>query len=100
MKELTSADFDAATAGADIALVDFHAPWCGPCKRMEPILKAINGNPAEIFKVDIDQSPDLAMRYGIRSVPTLLVVKKGEVVDMRTGAQSQSQLQSWIASHA
>lgn len=99
MKDLGTADFDAATAATGLALVDFHAPWCGPCKSMEPALAAVDGSPATVFKVDIDQEPELAMRFGIRGVPTLLVIRKGEVVDMRTGAQSQSQIRSWLASH-
>lgn len=100
MKNLTEADFDAETAAADLALVDFHASWCGPCKSMEPSLAAVDGKPAQVFKVDIDAAPEIAMRYGIRGVPTLLVMKKGEVVDIKSGAQSQSQLSSWIAQHA
>jgi len=100
MKELTTADFDAATAAAPLALVDFHAPWCGPCKSMEPALAAVDGEQASVFKVDIDANPDLAMRFGVRGVPTMLVMKAGEIVDMKVGALSQSQLRSWIASHA
>lgn len=100
MKNLSADDFDSETAAAQIAIVDFHASWCGPCKAMEPSLAAIDGKPAQVFKVDVDQAPEIAMRYGVRGVPTLLVMKKGEVVDMRTGAQSQSQLNSMVAQHA
>lgn len=100
MKELTAANFDAETRAAPLALVDFHAPWCSPCKSMEPALAAVDGDPAPVFKVDIDDQPELAVRFGVRGVPTMLVMKAGEIVDMKVGALSQSQLKSWIASHA
>lgn len=96
MRNLSASDFDAAINDAPLAIVDFYAPWCGPCKTMEPSLEAVDGNGVDVFKVDIDESPELAVRYGIRSVPTLLVTKGGEVVDMKVGAQSLGQLQSWI----
>lgn len=100
MKNLTTADFDAETSSAGLALVDFHASWCGPCKAMEPALAAIDGQPASVMKVDVDANPDLAMRFGIRGVPTLMLMKSGEPVDIKSGAQSKSQLDAWIRSHA
>lgn len=100
MKELGNADFDATTKATRLALVDFHAKWCGPCKAMEPSLAAIDGHPADVFKVDVDENPELAVRFGIRGVPSLVVMKAGEIVDMKTGAQSLGQLKSWVASHA
>lgn len=100
MKNLNGNDFDSATKASGLAIVDFHAKWCGPCKAMEPSLAAIDGQPADVFKVDVDENPELAMRFGIRGVPSLLVMKDGEVLDMKTGAQSLGQLKSWVSSHA
>lgn len=100
MKELNVGDFDAATKASRLALVDFHAKWCGPCKAMEPSLAAIDGQAADVFKVDVDENPELAMRFGIRGVPSLLVMKAGEIVDMKSGAQSLGNLKAWLASHA
>lgn len=99
MRELTNSDFDAAISSGSLTIVDFYAQWCGPCKSMEPNLAAIDGQGADVVKVDIDESPDLAVRYGIRSVPTLLAIRDGELVDMKVGAQSLSQLQSWVRQH-
>lgn len=76
-------------------LVDFSAEWCGPCKMMAPILKEViskvNGK-ARIIKVDIDKNPDAAARYGVQSVPTLIVFKKGEIKWRQSGVVPGNQL--------
>jgi len=100
MRDLTVGDFDAATKSSRLALVDFHAKWCGPCKSMEPSLAAVDGQGADVFKVDIDENPELAMRYGIRGVPFLVLMKDGEIADMKSGAQSLGSLKSWLSAHA
>jgi thioredoxin 1 len=69
-------------------LVDFHATWCGPCKTMNPIIeqtKNILGDKATIIKVDIDSNKPAAMKYGVRSVPTLILFKNGEIVWRQAG---------------
>ena len=96
MKKLNANDFDNAINGSALAIVDFFATWCGPCKAMEPSLDTIDGNGVDVFKVDIDENPEIAVRYGVRSVPTLLLTKGGELADIKVGAQSLSQLQSWV----
>ena len=76
-------------------LVDFFAEWCGPCKMMGPILKEVisqvNGE-ARIIKVDIDKNPAAAAKYNVRSVPTLIVFKKGEIIWRQSGLVSGKQL--------
>ena len=70
-------------------LVDFWAEWCGPCKMIGPVVEEIHndyGDKAVIGKLNVDENPDIAMNYGVRSIPTLLVFKNGEVVDKVVGA--------------
>ena len=76
-------------------LVDFFAEWCGPCKTMAPILKAVKtqlGDEATIIKVDVDKNPDASAAYQIRSVPTLILFKKGKPVWQQSGVVPTSEL--------
>jgi thioredoxin 1 len=80
-------------------VVDFWAEWCGPCKMISPALEEIaaekNGK-VKIAKVNIDENPELAVKYGIRSIPTLMLFKAGEVADMKVGAAPKTALAAWI----
>jgi thioredoxin 1 len=81
-------------------VVDFWAEWCGPCKMIAPALEEIAGEldgKVKIAKVNIDENPDLATRYGVRSIPTLLLFKNGEVADIKVGAAPKTALSSWIS---
>jgi thioredoxin 1 len=74
-------------------LVDFYADWCGPCKMMSPIIdetKKDLGSDATILKIDIDKNTDVARKYGIRSIPTLVLFKEGEIVWRQSGVPSKS----------
>ena len=77
-------------------LVDFFASWCGPCKMLDPVLREIAEENGEVTvaKVNIDQQPELAAEYGIRSIPTLLFFKDGEVADRITGVAAKSAIAS------
>lgn len=101
MKQLTEADFESHTAAGTV-LVDFHAPWCAPCRQMEPILDAFAGEATgvEVHKVDVDAEPGIAERYGVRGLPTLVLFKDGQPVDMRTGFQAIHQIRGFVAAHA
>lgn len=88
---VSSADFESVVLNAsEPVLVDFFATWCGPCKMLAPVLDEVAGEVAgraQVVKVDIDASPDLAQRYGVMSVPTLAVFKDGEVATQAVGVQ-------------
>lgn len=80
-------------------LVDFWAPWCGPCKMLAPVLDELGqemGDSLKIVKVDIDEAPEAPTQYGVRGVPTLMVFKEGKLVASRTGGLPKTQLKEWV----
>ena len=82
-------------------VVDFWAEWCGPCKAIAPSLEEISdemGDKVKIAKVNMDDNPDLAVKFGVRSIPTLLMFKNGEPVSIKVGAAPKKSLSDWIAS--
>ena len=82
-------------------LVDFWAEWCGPCKSLTPILEEISddmSNKIQVVKVNLDENQDLAMKYSIRSIPTLLLFKQGQLIDTKVGLLPKSDLVDWISS--
>ncbi len=84
-------------------LVDFYATWCGPCKMMSPMLEELKGKigeKAKIVKIDIDKNPQAADKYGVRSVPTLMVFKQGKVLWRQLGVVPVHQLESIIGQYA
>lgn len=94
MKIINENEFEATIANG-VVLVDFFATWCGPCKMLTPVLEELSEELAgkmQIVKVDVDQSGDLAMRFGIMSVPTMLIFKNGEAVGSLQGYMPKQQL--------
>ena len=93
---LTDTTFDEEIASADLpVIVDFWAEWCGPCKMIAPILDEVAGEQAEklrVVKVNVDDSPDVARRFDIMSIPTLIVFKDGQPVKRMLGAKGKGQL--------
>lgn len=94
--KITSKDFEREVLNSEIpVLVDFFATWCGPCKMMSPIVeeleKELEGK-AKVFKIDTDEERDLAIKYGIMSIPTFIVFKNGEVKAKSIGMQDKEEL--------
>lgn len=103
VSQLTDATFDETISSADTpVLVDFWAEWCGPCKMIAPILDEIADEKAgalNVAKVNVDDSPDVARRFEVMSIPTLLLFKDGEVQHKIVGAKGKAQLLDEISSH-
>ncbi|NPA66307.1 MAG: thioredoxin [Epsilonproteobacteria bacterium] len=92
--ELTGENFE-ATVNEGVALVDFWAPWCGPCRMIAPVIEELADEfdgKAKICKVNTDEEQEIAAKFGIRSIPTLIFMKDGEIVDQIVGAQSKQVL--------
>ena len=96
-KSITDADFEEMVLQADgIRVVDCWAPWCGPCHSMAPALEAFaeaNAERVKVFKLDVDDNPKTAEKYEVRSIPTILFFKDGELKETNVGAMSQASLQ-------
>jgi thioredoxin 1 len=91
-----------STINEGVTLVDFWAEWCGPCVMMSPVIDELAGDydgKAKIAKVNVDENPGVSMKFGIRSIPTLLVFKNGEVVDKVVGAVQKSALKAKLDPH-
>ena len=90
-------EFDAAIKEG-VVLVDFFATWCGPCKMLSPVLEEVaEENPnVTVLKIDVDEVGELAARYGIQAIPTLMLFKSGERVNLRMGYQNKNQLEAFI----
>ena len=101
IKNLNAETFENEISGNVPVLVDFWAEWCAPCKALAPILDEVSDELAGkivITKVNLDENQDLAMKYSIRSIPTLLLFKNGELLDMQVGLPGKSDLVDWINS--
>ena len=93
---VTQADFEEKVIKSDLpVLVDFWAEWCGPCKAIGPILDELAselGETAKIFKVNVEDHPELAQKYGIKSIPTIIFFKNGEIAKSLLGVQSKEEI--------
>ena len=102
IKNCNENDFENEVLKSNLpVIVDFWAEWCGPCKMLTPILEELSNemkNEINVVKVNLDENQDLAMKYSIRSIPTLLLFKEGELIDTKVGLLPKSDLVDWIDS--
>lgn len=101
--EVTDDTFEETVGGAELAVVDFWAAWCGPCRIVGPIIDELAGEYADkgvvVAKLDVDQSPAVANRFGIRSIPSILFFKDGQHVDTVIGAVPKPHLERKLLEH-
>lgn len=99
---LNSQSFEEVIAGDKPVLVDFWATWCGPCRMIAPVIEEVAAQfegRAVVGKVDVDDEPGLAQRYGVMSIPTLVVIKGGKVVEQAVGARGRADVAAMIERH-
>jgi thioredoxin 1 len=101
--EVTDATFEEEVLKSELpVLVDFWAVWCAPCRMIAPIVEELateKEGSLKVVKMDVDNNPDTAMKFGIRSIPTLLIFKNGQIVDQVVGAVPKSMLESKVEKH-
>lgn len=98
---VSDSSFKAEVEGGGTVLVDFWAPWCGPCKMIAPVLEELDKEveALKIAKVNVDDNPESASRFGVMSIPTLIVFKDGQPVDKVVGFQSEDALKNVVSRH-
>ena len=101
--EFTDANFQETVLDSDkVAMVDFWAEWCGPCRMVGPIVEELAKDydgKAGIGKLNVDHSPGISMKYQVRNIPTILFIKNGEVVDKQVGAAPKKALEAKLQAH-
>jgi thioredoxin 1 len=103
IEQLSESSFEQEVLQANLpVLVDFTAVWCGPCKMLDPVVKQLASawdGKVKVYKLDVDESPDLAMTYQVMGVPTLMLFKNGQPVERVTGYQPKDRLEKKFSPH-
>ena len=102
VKHFKTAEFDAAVNAAPVALVDFWASWCGPCRMLAPLVDQLAGDyegRVLVGKVNVDEEPELARRFGVMSIPTVVVLKNGQEVDRLVGVRPAPAFKAALDKH-
>ncbi len=101
--EFSDSNFKESVLDNDgISVIDFWAEWCGPCKMITPIIEELSKEyegKATIGKLNVDENPEVSMKYGIRNIPTILILKNGEVVEKQVGVTTKAKLAEKIEAH-
>ena len=96
--EITSLKLKEKIKNGDKVIIDFHAKWCGPCRTMKPTFEKVaeqlkkENSLVELYTMDVEENRDIAVKYGVRAVPTIKVFNNGDVVDSKTGVQMEGQI--------
>lgn len=98
IRNLNSKEFFNAISSNETTLVDFWAPWCGPCQMMAPIMENLSHeiHGINIAKVNIDEEPEISARFKVRGIPTLMLFKDGNVIDSHVGFSSSNNIKKWL----
>ncbi|MFT6333136.1 MAG: thioredoxin 1 [Lentimonas sp.] len=103
-KDITDNNFENLISESKTpVLIDFWAPWCGPCKQLSPIVDELSkdlGDKIDVYKCNIDENPESPSKYTVRGIPTLMIFKDGKLVDTKVGSIAKSALYEWVKSHA
>lgn len=101
VKEATDQNFESEVlSGEKPALVDFWAAWCGPCRAVAPVVEEIateRGDSLKVFKMNVDENPNTPAKYGVRSIPTIILFKDGQIVDQVVGAVPKPELERLVS---
>ncbi len=104
MKAITDSQFETEVLQAkNLVIVDFWAEWCGPCRQLLPIMEEISNEMAEkviICKINVDEAPNTPANFGIRSIPSLLMFRDGQLIDTKVGLNSKTTIVNWINQHS
>lgn len=99
-KETTDSNFEGdVIKSSKITLVDFWAPWCGPCKQLSPLIDQLSdemSDKIDVFKCNIDDNPETPSKFGVRGIPTLMIFKDGKLLDTKVGSVQKSALYEWV----
>lgn len=99
VKKINAEQFEAEAKKSAVALVDFSATWCGPCRMLAPVVESLSEKLAgkvDVYNVDVDEAPELAAEYKVSSIPCLVLIKEGRFVDQSIGFKPEAQLLAWI----
>ena len=102
VKKIDAAQFEAEAKKSAVAVVDFSATWCGPCKMLAPVLESVSeklADQADFYNVDVDDAPELAAEYRVNSVPCVVLMKNGEFISQSIGFKPEPQITGWIQSN-